>query len=112
MNVKFFDWDYLHLTALMNETYFTANSTHKRPLRILKRDGYWCKWIRNVLTKKQSRWNKLYDPNSLYCKFCDIVQRSAEDHGSNFKRPLRNKMGKYWCKCICNVLTKKTVEAE
>ena len=22
MNVKFFDWDYLHLTALMKETYF------------------------------------------------------------------------------------------
>ena len=23
MNVKFFDWDYLHLTALMKETYFS-----------------------------------------------------------------------------------------
>jgi hypothetical protein len=24
LNVKFFDWDYLHLTALMKETYFTT----------------------------------------------------------------------------------------
>ena len=24
MNVKFFDWDYLHLTALMKETYFKS----------------------------------------------------------------------------------------
>ena len=24
MNVKFFDWDYLHLTALMKETYFST----------------------------------------------------------------------------------------
>jgi hypothetical protein len=23
LNVKFFDWDYLHLTALMKETYFS-----------------------------------------------------------------------------------------
>ena len=25
-NVKFFDWDYLHLTALTKETYFTPQS--------------------------------------------------------------------------------------
>ena len=26
LNVKFFDWDYLHLTALMEETYFSKNN--------------------------------------------------------------------------------------
>ena len=31
MNVKFFEWDYLHLTALKKEIYFISKSSDFRP---------------------------------------------------------------------------------